>query len=419
MNGKTKEDIKKMIYEVKGKKVMLASDLAKLYQCKNGTKEVNQAVKNNTEKFIKSMTWTLNDYEVSCFLVKNFDQKKETRGGRYKRPRVFTIDGIKVLATIFKSEKVKEITRLILEIFEEEKNDLNMQNNLYLREENIKSMIYNIRGKRVILDEDIAKLFQYETKMLNRQVLRNIERFPENYCFQLTEEEYNTNLRCHFGTSSYGGRRYLPYAFTEYGVIMLTSILKSKVAIEASLRITNTFIEMRKIISEELLEEKYYKNLIIQNTEDIKKINETLRNLSAMDFKEKIFFDGEIYDAYSKIVDILQLAKKELMVIDGYADKSFLDMIRDINLPVTLITKIKPLLKNSDIENYQKQYNNLSIIYNDSFHDRFIIIDKKQIYHLGTSLNHVGNKVFAINKLEEPEMIKGLLNKINNIKHTL
>lgn len=111
----------------------------------------------------------------------------------------------------------------------------------------------------------------------------------------------------------------------------------------------------------------------------------------------------------------MQKAKEELIIIDGYADKSLLDIIRNINIPVTLITKNKTLLKDIDIKKYQKQYNNLKIIHNDKFHDRFIIIDKNQIYHLGTSLNHAGNKVFAINKIEEPELIIKLLSKISSI----
>ncbi len=406
------KNIENIICQVRGKKVILDRDLSNLLNIE--TRELNQKVKRNINLFSKSNYFQMTEKEFIDW-KSQFVISKNDKIGLRRAPYVFTIEGIKILSTILKPEKAKGITKIITETFENKNNNLKVSDCLYLKEENIKNMIYNIRGKRVILDEDIAKLFQYETKMLNRQVLRNIERFPGNYCFQLTEEEYNANLRYQFGTSSYGGRRYLPYAFTEYGVIMLTSILKSKVAIEASIKITNTFIDMRKMISEELIEENFYKSLIIQNTEDIKKINETLKSLSANDLKEKIFFDGEIYDAYSKIIGILQKAKEELIIIDGYADKSLLDIIRNINIPVTLITKNKTLLKDIDIKKYQKQYNNLKIIHNDKFHDRFIIIDKNQIYHLGTSLNHAGNKVFAINKIEEPELIIKLLSKISSI----
>jgi len=413
MNNKiTKEEVEKHIFNIRRKDIILDRDLGKLLNIE--TRQLNQTIKRNKELFNNLDYFQMNEKEFFDWKSQIVMSKNDKIGLR-RAPYVFTIEGIKVLSTILKSDKEKLTIKRIIEAFENRNNSLNTSNSLYLREETIKNMIYNIRGKRVILDEDIAKLFQYETKMLNRQVLRNIERFPENYCFQLTEEEYNENLRYHFGTSSYGGRRYLPYAFTEYGVIMLTSILKSKVAVEASIRITNTFIEMRRMISEEFLEDKFYKNLILQNTEDIKKINETLKDLANNDFKEKIFFNGEIYDAYSKIVDIMRKSQKELIVIDAYADKTFLDMIKSINSKVTLITKTKTLLKKIDIEKYQKQYNNLKIKYTNTFHDRFIIIDKKEIYHLGTSLNHAGNKAFAINKLEGPEIIKSLLNKINNI----
>lgn len=415
MNGKIKEDIKKAIYTLKGKEVILDRDLSSLLNIE--TRELNQKVKRNINLFLKNNYFQMTEKEFIDWKSQIVMSKNDKIGLR-RKPYVFTKEGIITLSTILNSEKDRLIIKNILEIFEKKNNVLNITKSPNLKQENIKSMIHNIRGKRVILDEDIAKLFQYETKMLNRQVLRNKDRFPKNYCFQLTEEEYDNSLRYHFGTLKNGRgehRKYLPYAFTEYGVIMLTSILKSKVAIDASIKITNTFIEMRKMISEELIEEKFYKNLILQNIEDIKKINETLKNLSANDLKEKIFFDGEIYDAYSKIIDIMLIAKKELIIIDGYADKSVLDMISKVEVNVTLITKQDNKLKEIDIEKYQNQYNNLKIIRNNKFHDRFIIIDKSQIYHLGTSLNHAGNKVFAMSILEEPELITKLLNKINSI----
>lgn len=262
------KNIENIIFQVRGRKVILDRDLSDLLNIE--TRELNQKVKRNINLFSKSNYFQMTKEEFIDW-KSQFVMSENDKIGLRRAPYVLTFEGIKVLSTILKPEKAKLITKIITETFENKNNNLKVSDCLYLKEENIKNMIYNIRGKRVILDEDIAKLFQYETNMLNRQVLRNIERFPGNYCFQLTEEEYNANLRYQFGTSSYGGRRYLPYAFTEYGVIMLTSILKSKVAIEASIKITNTFIDMRKMISEELIEENFYKSLIIQNTEDIKK----------------------------------------------------------------------------------------------------------------------------------------------------
>lgn len=409
------KQIENIIFEVRGKKVILDRDISILYNIE--TRILNQKVKRNINKFSKDSFFQLTENEFLNWKSQVVISENDKIGLR-KRPYVFTLNGVKTLLTIFKAEKDQQITKIILEAFESKNSQENINNSLYLRENDIINMIYNIRDKKVILDEDIAKLFQYETKMLNRQVLRNRDRFPENYCFQLTEEEYNNCLRCQFGTLK--GRRgehrkYLPYAFTEYGVIMLTSILKSKVAIETSIKITNAFIEMRKIISQDLLEDKYYKNLILQNTEDIKKINETLNNLADIDIKEKIFYDGEIYDAYSKIKEIISKAKAELIIIDNYADKTFLDIIKDLKINVILITKTKTLLTKLDIKKYSEQYHNLEIIFNDNFHDRFIILDKKTIYHLGSSLNYAGKKIFAINKLEEISVLNNLLNKIQSI----
>ena len=207
--------------------------------------------------------------------------------------------------------------------------------NELVKQEKIENMIYEIRGVQVMLDSNVAMLFGYETKYLNRQVQRNIERFPKSYCFQLTEEEYN-NLKCHFVTSStkknYGGRRYLPYVFTEYGITMLAGILKSKVAISASIRIVNTFISMKRYISSNLLEQKYINNQVIKNTEDIKLLQESFREFDKKKELNDMFFEGQFYDAYSLLIDILNIATKNIIIIDNYIDKKFLDICKLILL---------------------------------------------------------------------------------------
>ena len=284
-----------------------------------------------------------------------------------------------------------------------------------LEEIKIENLIYNIRGKQVMLDCDVAMLFGYETKQLNRQVLRNSNRFPENYCFQLTEEEY-ISLRCQNGTLKNGRgehRKYLPYVFTEYGITMLAWILKSDIAVAASLKIVNTFITMRKYIKENIIEQAFINEMVLRHEKDIKILQETFDKLEGS--RNQIFFDGQIYDSYSKIIDLMNIAKKELIIIDSYADKILLDMISKLNIKVILITKTKSLLSKLDIEKYNKQYNNLNIIYDDTFHDRYFIMDKSVIYHLGTSINHMGSKTFSINKLEDSVVIESLLNKLNNI----
>ncbi len=277
----------------------------------------------------------------------------------------------------------------------------------------IESLIYEIRGKQVMLDSDIAKLFMYETKNLNRQVNRNISRFPEEYCFQLSSKEYE-NLRCQNVTPNnnliHGGRRYLPFVFTDKGIIMLATVLKSDIAVEMSIRIINAFISMKKYISSSLIEQKYINNLVFKHDEDIKILQESFDKMILKEKNNHIFFEGQIYDAYSKIIDILNLAYSNLIIIDNYLDKSMLDIISNCKVTVILITADK--LNNIDTAKYRKQYNNLHIIINKSFHDRFIIINKTILYHLGSSLNSIGYKCFAITKIDDKDILREILKKL-------
>lgn len=268
----------------------------------------------------------------------------------------------------------------------------------------------------LVANRDLAMLYDCKngTKSINLSVKRHLKRFPENYCFQLTKDEY-VSLRCQIVTLKNGRgehRKYLPYVFTEYGITMLAGILKSETAVAASLKIVNTFIAMRRYISENLIEQKFINELVLRHESDIKLLQETFDKLSGKDIKNHMYFNGQIYDSYSKIIDIMNEAKDELIIIDGYSDKTVLDMISKSKVKVMLITKIKSLLTKLDIEKYNKQYNNLNIIYDDTFHDRYFIIDRKIIYHCGTSINHIGSKTFSINKLEDKIVIDLLIEKI-------
>ena len=276
----------------------------------------------------------------------------------------------------------------------------------------VENMIHEIRGKQVILDSDVAMLFGYETKYLNRQVQRNINRFPDNYCFQLTEEE-NKNLRCQFVTSSsntnYGGRRYNPYVFTEYGITMLAGILKSDTAVEMSLKIVNTFIAMRKYISNNLIEQTYINKLVIKDHERINLLEESFNKLEEKTKHNSIFFEGQIYDAYSLLIDILNTSNKEIIIIDNYAGKELLDILKDINKNITIISKnISDELE----KKYLSQYQNINFIHSDSFHDRFIIIDDQVLYHCGSSFKDLGKKCFAISKIEDINILNNLMKEI-------
>ena len=276
----------------------------------------------------------------------------------------------------------------------------------------IENMIYEIRGKNVMLDSDLAMLFGYETKQLNRQVLRNINRFPENYCFQITDTEY-ISLRCQNGTLKNGRgehRKYLPYVFTEYGITMLAGILKSELAIKMSLRIVDIFITMKNYINTSLIEQKYFNELTIKNTEDIKLLQESFDKLNTKESNNHIFYEGQIYDAYSLLIDILSKARKEIIIIDNYAGKKLFDIIKNIDVKVKIYTEN---IDNISKEKYEKQYNNLEIINTNIFHDRFIIIDNKVLYHSGASFKDLGKKCFAITKMEGDSILKELLNKIS------
>lgn len=274
----------------------------------------------------------------------------------------------------------------------------------------IENMIYEIRGKQVMLDRDLARLYQCSngTKTINQAVSRNINRFPDRYMFQLSEEEF-LNLKSQIGTA-YNMSRSLPHAFTEQGVAMLATILRTSVAEKISIQIMDAFVEMRKYISTNLIEQQYINNLVFKHDNDIKLLQESFDKLN---FKEKnthIFYEGQIYDAYSKIIDIFNMAKNETIIIDNFLDKAMLDIISKCNNNVILITADK--LVNIDLLKYNKQYKNLQVIINKSFHDRFIILDRNILYHLGSSLNSIGKKCFAITKIDDFDILNQLIRKL-------
>lgn len=200
--------------------------------------------------------------------------------------------------------------------------------------ENIRNLIYTIRGKQVMLDSDVARLYKCETKYINRVVKRNIERFPAEFCFQLLEVEFQ-NLRCQFVTSSfekqnYGGRRYMPYVFTEQGIAMLSALLKSEIAIKVSINIMKAFIEMRKFILNngqifERLTTMEYK--MLEHDKKFDEVFDELQRNKKEEFEQQVFFEGQIYDAYSLITDIIKKAQKKILIIDNYIDDTILKML--------------------------------------------------------------------------------------------
>ena len=281
----------------------------------------------------------------------------------------------------------------------------------------IENMIYEIRGKQVMLDSDLAILYECTngTKDINKAVKRHIERFPTNFMFQLTDDEYNY-LRFQIGTSNIkGGRRYKPYVFTEQGVAMLSSVLRSETAINMSIKIIDAFVTMRKYISNNLLEQKYINNLVLEDHDKIKTLEDSFSKLEEKRKSTEIYFNGQIYDAYSKIQEIFKSANKSLVIIDAYADNTILDIIKRLNINVTIITKPNNLLTSQDIEKYNKQYNNLTVIFDNTFHDRYFILDDEIIYHCGASINRIGYKTFSITLIGDEDIKNTLKNEIKKI----
>ena len=287
-------------------------------------------------------------------------------------------------------------------------NDIVLNN-----EEQIGNMIYEIRGKQVMLDSDLAKLYQVETKRINEAVKNNIEKFPERFSWKLTDNESKNFLVENFDqkNETRGGRYKNPRVFTEQGVAMLATILKSKIAIQVSIRIMDAFVKMRKYISNEILEQN---RMLINHENRINILEETFKGFKAKN--SEIYFNGQIYDAYSKILDIFSEAKDEIVIIDAYADKSILDIISKLKIEVILIVKVKSLLSNMDIEKYNMQYSNLKIIYTDEYHDRYFILDKKIVYHCGASINRIGYKTFSITLISDEDVTNSLIEKVNDLR---
>ena len=284
----------------------------------------------------------------------------------------------------------------------------------------IGNLIYEIRGKQVMLDSDLAILYKCAngTKTINLAVKRHIKRFPERFVFKLTRNEYYDILRFQTETlelkqGQYS--KYLPYVFTEQGVAMLSAVLKTEVAEEISLKIMDAFVMMRHYISSNLIEQKYINKLVLEDHNKIEMLEKSFIKFEEKKKINEIYFNGQIYDAYSKILDILSNAKKHLIIIDSYSDNTILDIIRRLNINVIIITKENGLLSKQDIEKYNKQYSNLRVMYDNTFHDRYFILDGDIVYHCGTSINRIGYKTFSITLINDNDIIKLLVGKVNKI----
>ena len=286
----------------------------------------------------------------------------------------------------------------------------------------IKSLIYVVRGQQVMMDSDLAMLYQVDTKVFNQAVSRNIKRFPENFRFQLTKEEFDA-LRSQVATSNgRGGRRYRPYMFTEQGIAMLSGVLRSDVAIQVSIRIMNTFVEMRRFIANNaLLFEKVsdieLKQLEYQKSTD-EKFDKVFKYIEDhAESEQKIFFDGQIYDAFSLITSIIQKAQKEIILIDSYVDIDTLNILakKNAGVDVKIYTYASAQLTNRDAANFNAQYPILTVKRTQVFHDRFIILDGKTAYHIGASIKDVGKKCFGISLINDSGLVAELLKRLSTV----
>lgn len=284
--------------------------------------------------------------------------------------------------------------------------------------DDIKNRVYWIRGKQVMLDSDLAILYGYEVKRLNEQVKNNIKRFPLDFMFQMTGEEVE-DLRSKFSAANIKPkRRVLPYAFTEQGIYMLATVLKGELATKQSIFIMRAFKEMRHFIANNaLMFEKInaieLKQLEYQKDAD-EKFDKIFEYMSEHEeSNQKIFFDGQIFDAYSILADIIGHATKEIVLIDGYIDINTLNILAKKNAGVNVWAYTLPNAKISvqDINNFNAQYSTLTVKKTTAFHDRFLIIDGSEGYHIGASLKDAGKKCFGINKIEGADYIKDIMMK--------
>lgn len=270
----------------------------------------------------------------------------------------------------------------------------------------IENMIYEIRGVQVMLDSDLAKLYQCVngTKDINKAVKRNLNRFPSDFYFQLTDEE-KKELRFQSGTTNNMSRTN-PFVFTEQGVAMLSSVLHTEIAEEVSIRIMRSFVKMRKYFVTTTAPNE----ILINHENRILRLEKTFDEFNKKKEINKIFFEGELYDAYSLLLDILIKTKNEIIIIDNYAGKELLDILKKIDKRIIIVSKnIDETLK----KKYESQYNNITFINNNSFHDRFIILDRKKLYSCGASFKDLGKKCFALNEFNDKEYLNKLLNILN------
>ena len=281
----------------------------------------------------------------------------------------------------------------------------------------IQQQIILLRGKQTLLDRDLAKIYQVDTKVLNQAVKRNIERFPEEFRFQLTKEEFE-NWKSQIVTSNMDkmGLRKTPYAFTEQGVAMLSSVLRSDIAIQVSIQIMKAFVAMRQsyLTNQEITTRISSLEFKQQFTDE--KVNQLFKALeqNELPLSYGIFYDGEIFDAYKFALDLIKSAKRSIMLIDNYVDENTFTMLANSNekVKITVFTSQLNEKLQLTLTKYHEQYPQIELKQLKKSHDRFLIIDENELYHLGASIKDLGKKWFAFSKMND--LLQELLARLNS-----
>ncbi|MDV3662700.1 DNA-binding protein [Elizabethkingia anophelis] len=274
-----------------------------------------------------------------------------------------------------------------------------------ITQKEIETSIYTVRGQQVMLDSELAQIYQVETKAFNQAVKRNKDRFPEPFCFELTAQEWEF-LRSQIVTSSsnHGGRRYLPLVFTEQGIAMLSAVLRSDIAVRVSIEIINAFVKMRQILITNASLFQRMDQIELKQLQADQKFEELFKALDSgkLHSDKGIFYDGQIFDAYTFVAEIIRSAKRSVILIDNYVDDSVLTLLGKRSDPVTATIYTKNITDQLrlDLRKYNSQYSPISVELFSDAHDRFLIIDRTELYHIGASLKDLGKKWFAFSKMD-------------------
>lgn len=280
----------------------------------------------------------------------------------------------------------------------------------------IESRIFTFQGKQVMIDRDLAELYHVEVKRLNEQVKRNVERFPSHFRFQLSETEKNELVaNCdRFALLKHSSSN--PYVFTEQGVAMLSAVLRSEKAVAVSIQIMNAFVEMRKVLSNNaglLQRVETIESKLQLNDKNFEKIFTALES-GKPKIKQDVFFQGQIFDAYTFVIDLIKKAQNNLIIIDNYINLEVFQMLTQKSKGVTvkIITQTNTPINALEIKKFNAQYGKLEIKYSKNYHDRFLIIDNKELYHIGASLKDLGKKCFAFSVIDDKNLLTNLINNL-------